>query len=112
MLKLLLGALNALRNQGVSSAEIKRCRTIVSTARSYLTMLKTYEKTAEMEQWLVNTQSKLLQLTEDQLKHCEAPAEKARLVREIAHMKEFIEKSPYKPFEKKPSLISPYSNGM
>jgi len=111
MLKLLLGALKQLQGPGVSSAEIKRCRTIVSTARSYMAMLKTFERMAELEQWLVNTQAKLLQLTEDQLKRCEDPATKARLEKEIAEMKGFLEESAskygYKPFVKKPSLTSP-----
>jgi len=110
-LKLLLGALKELQNPGVSSAEIKRCRTIVSTARSYLSMLKTYEKMSDLEQWLVNTNAKLLELTRDQLMQTEDPVERARLQTEISKMQQFLEeaasKHGYKPFEKKPSLMTP-----
>jgi len=111
MLKLLLGALKELQNPDVSSAEIKRCRTIVSTARSYLSMLKTYEKMSDLEQWLVNTNAKLLELTRDQLMQTEDPVERARLQTEISKMQQFLEeaasKHGYKPFEKKPSLMTP-----
>jgi len=111
MLKVLLGALELLQQPGISSLELKRCRAVVSMARSYLSMLKTYERMADLEQWLVNTQAKILSLTEDQLRHTEDPTEKARLEKEIAEMKKFLEESAvkhgYKPFEKKPSLIAP-----
>jgi len=111
MLKVLLGALELLQQPGISSLELKRCRAVVSMARSYLSMLKTYERMADLEQWLVNTQAKILSLTEDQLRHTEDPTEKARLLKEIAEMKKFLEESAvkhgYKPFEKKPSLIAP-----
>jgi len=111
MLKLLLGSLEQLRNPGVSAAEIKRCRTIVSTARNYMNMLRTFEKMSELEQWLVNSQNKMVELTKRQLQDTKDPAERQRLEREIAHMQEFIEKSPYKPFQKKPSLIAPTMPG-
>ena len=111
MLKVLMGALKLLQQPGISSLELKRCRAVVSMARSYLSMLKTYERMADLEQWLVNTQAKILSLTEDQLRHAEDPAKKARLQKEIAQMKKFLEESAvkhgYKPFEKKPSLIAP-----
>jgi hypothetical protein len=111
MLKVLLGALKLLQQPGISSLELKRCRTIVSTARSYLGMLKTYERMAELEQWLVNSNYKLLQLTENQLRGCKDPAEKAKLEQQIVEMKRFLEESEvkhgYKPFMKKPSLIAP-----
>ena len=111
MLKVLLGALELLQQPGISSLELKRCRAVVSMARSYLSMLKTYERMADLEQWLVNTQAKILSLTETQLKHTEDPTEKARLEKQITEMKKFLEESAakhgYKPFEKKPSLIAP-----
>jgi len=111
MLKILMGALKLLQQPGISSLELKRCRAVVSMARSYLSMLKTYERMADLEQWLVNTQAKILSLTEDQLRHTEDPTEKARLQKQIAEMKKFLEESAvkhgYKPFEKKPSLIAP-----
>ncbi|MDH5691358.1 MAG: GcrA family cell cycle regulator [Candidatus Bathyarchaeota archaeon] len=111
MLKVLMGALKLLQQPGISSLELKRCRAVVSMARSYLSMLKTYERMADLEQWLVNTQAKILSLTETQLKHTEDPTEKARLEKQITEMKKFLEESAakhgYKPFEKKPSLIAP-----
>jgi transposase-like protein len=109
MLKLLLGALKLLQSPNVTSAEIKRCRTIVSTARSYMSMLQTFERMSELEQWLVNAHAKLLQLTENQLKTCEDPVEKAKLEQQIVEMKSFLEESEakhgYKPFQRKPSLL-------
>ncbi|MDH5267390.1 MAG: hypothetical protein OEW62_06885, partial [Candidatus Bathyarchaeota archaeon] len=57
MLKVLMGALKLLQQPGISSLELKRCRAVVSMARSYLSMLKTYERMADLEQWLVNTQA-------------------------------------------------------
>ncbi|MDH5690241.1 MAG: hypothetical protein OEY81_02270, partial [Candidatus Bathyarchaeota archaeon] len=60
MLKVLMGALELLQQPGISSLELKRCRAVVSMARSYLSMLKTYERMADLEQWLVNTQAKIL----------------------------------------------------
>jgi hypothetical protein len=109
MLAILLGALQRLQDPAISPLEIKRCRSIVSTAKSYVSMLKVYERMSELEQWLVNTQAKLLELTKRQLNDAKDQAEKEHLKQQIAEMEKFLEESAlkygYKPFQKKPSLM-------
>jgi len=59
MMKKLLGALELLQNpSSLSSLEIKRCRAVVSTARTYMHMLEKFEQWSHIEQGLINMTAK------------------------------------------------------
>ena len=111
-MKLLLGALEQLRSsENLSALQIKRCRLIVSTARTYMSMLERYEKWTDIEQRMVNMEARFLELHKRDLEKETDPERRAELERQIALLEEGLQKSAklykYKPFQKKPSLLEP-----
>jgi hypothetical protein len=110
MMETMLGALEHLRNlKALSPLEIKRCRTIVTLARTYMHMLERYERWADLEQRLVNMEAKFLEMHKRELDKTTDPAKRAELEKQIALLEEGLRKSAkhYKPFEKRPSLMTP-----
>jgi hypothetical protein len=111
MMKTMLGALEQLQNPtALSSLEIKRCRTIISLARTYMHMLEKYEKWTSIEQRLVDMEARFLEMHKQNLQRTQDPEEKAKLEKEIARLEESLRQSAkyYKPFERKPSLMTPF----
>jgi len=110
MMKVMLGALEQLKDPvTLSPLEIKRCRTIVTLARTYMHMLERYEKWSSLEQGLVDMEARFLEIFKQKLQIEKDPSEKAKLEKEIRQLEESLRESSkfYKPFEKKPSLTSP-----
>jgi len=106
MLKLLMGAIELLKKPGVSGLELKRCRLIVTTARSYLSMLEIYEDMTGLEQRIIDMEARILEVYRNQLLTVEDPEEKKELEEKIKEMEEGLAKQEhYKPFQPKPSLI-------
>jgi len=110
MMKVMLGALEQLKDPAaLSPLGIKRCRTIVTLARTYMHMLERYEKWSSLEQGLVDMEARFLEIFKQKLQTEKDPGEKAKLEKEIRRLEESLKESSkfYKPFEKKPSLTSP-----
>jgi hypothetical protein len=110
MMKTMLGAMKQLQNpSGLSQLEIKRFRSIVSGARTYMHMLERFGQWTHIEQGLVNMTAKHLELNRQRLQLTKNPAEKAEIEKEIKSQELWLQQSAknYKPFEKKPSLIAP-----
>jgi hypothetical protein len=111
MMKTMLGALEKLQNPTVlSPLEIKRCRTIVSVARTYMHMLEKFEKWTSIEQRMVDMEARILEIHKQTLQKTQDPQEKARLEEEIKSLEQSLQLNAkyYKPFERKPSLMSPF----
>ena len=104
MLKLLMGAVELLRQPGISGLELKRCRTIVSMARSYLSMLQIYEHVVDLEQRIVDNEARLIEIYKDRLRKTDDAEEQERIKQNIKLIEESAWKE-YKPFKPKPSLI-------
>ena len=110
-MKIMLGALDLLKSPAtLSSLEIKRCRTIVSLSRAYMNTLEVYDKYTSLEQRIVDMEARLLDICRHNLQFEKDPAEKARLEQEINQLEESLRQSSkyYKPFRKKPSLVTPF----
>lgn len=108
MMEIMLGALEQLKApEHLSPLEIRRCRTIVSLARTYMRMLERYEQWTALEQRLVDMEARFLELHKRELEKTTDPAKRAELEKQIALLEEGLRKSSkhYKPFEKKPSLF-------
>lgn len=86
---------------------------IVSIARNYMKMLERYQPWTEVEQGLVDMQARFLEFHKQQLLQAKSPAERAKLEKTIKELEESLrqaeEKYGYKPFKRKPSLISTVS---
>jgi hypothetical protein len=108
-MKLLLGALEQLRSSDqLSALQVKRCRLIVSTARTYMAMLERYEKWTDIEQRMVNMEARFLELHKRDLEKEKDPNKRAVLEAQIRLLEENLAKNKfYKPFQKKPSLMAP-----
>jgi hypothetical protein len=108
-MKLLLGALEQLRSADqLSALQVKRCRLIVSTARTYMAMLERYDKWTDVEQRMVNIEACFLELHKRELEKEKDPDERAKLEAKIRLHEESLAKNKfYKPFQKKPSLMAP-----
>jgi len=115
-MKLLLGALEMLRNsESLSALQVKRCRLIVSTARAYMSMLERYEKWTDVEQRMVDMEARFLELYKRDLEKEIDPQRRAMLESQIKQLEENLARSSklykYKPFQRKPSLIAPSMSG-
>ena len=109
-MKLLLGALEQLRSsESLSALEVKRCRLIVSTARTYMSMLERYVHWTDIEQRMVNIEARTLERLKELRLHTKDPTEKAKFTEQITQLEESLKRSSkfYKPFQKKPSLLEP-----
>jgi len=108
-MKLLLGALEQLRSADqLSALQVKRCRLIVSTARTYMAMLERYEKWTDIEQRMVNMEARFLELHKRDLEKEKDPDRRVVLEAQIRLLEESLAKNKfYKPFQKKPSLMAP-----
>jgi len=110
IMKLLLGALEQLRNsESLSVLQVKRCRLIVSTARTYMSMLERYVHWTDIEQRMVNVEARTLERLKELREHTKDPDEKAKFTEQIKQLEEGLARSSkfYKPFQKKPSLMAP-----
>jgi len=111
MLEIMLGALDRLQNpQGLSTLELKRCRTIVSLARVYMSTLETFEQRTHFEQEMVDITGRHLDMFKQQLQTEKDPAARAKLEQDIKEMEKTLEEDKdrygYVPFKKKPNLIT------
>ncbi len=109
MMKTLLGALQALTKPDLSQLEIKRFRSIASGARIYMAMLQRYQAWTRLEQQLVNSQAHLLEVFKMNASRTTDPVEKARWESHIKEIEDYLQDNAktYRPFEKKPSLVTP-----
>jgi len=113
-MKLLLGALEQLRNsENLSALQVKRCRLIVSTARTYMSMLERYVHWTDIEQRMVDIEARTLERLRELREHTKDPAEKAKFTEHITQLEENLAKSNkfYKPFQRKPSLMPSVEGG-
>lgn len=112
MMQTLLGALNQLQNpKRLSALEIRRCRTIISAARTYMRMLEKFQRWSRVEQEMVDMQARFLETYKRNLQTTKDPAEKARLEKEIKQLEESLKKEGelynIYPNKKKQSLMGP-----
>ena len=113
-MKLLLGALEQLRSsKQLSALQVKRCRLIASTARTYMAMLERYGKWTDIEQRMVNIEARTLERLKELREHTQNPAEKAKFKEQIIQLEESLKRSSkfYRPFQRKPSLMPSLEGG-
>ena len=109
MMQILLGALDRLRSgEGISSQELRRYRLIVSTARTYMAMLERFHNWTKIEQSMVDMAARFIERYKHELAGETDAARRSFLENQIKLLEEQVNESKqYKPFEKKPSLLSP-----
>ena len=94
--------------EGISSQELRRHRLVVSTARTYMAMLERYHNWTKIEQSMVDMAARFIVRYKHELIGEIDAAKRSFLEDQIKLLEEQVKESKqYRPFEKKPSPLSP-----